>query len=50
MKKRGFGIFTETLFEFVYSFAHFYKEGNDSNFPATLRSVVVGYYSQGFVI
>lgn len=44
-KKRFFDIFTEMCFEFVDGFAHFFKEGNYSNFPATLRTVIIGYCS-----
>lgn len=44
-KKRSFDIFTEMCFEFVDGFAHFFKEGNYSNFPATLRTVIIGYCS-----
>lgn len=50
MKKRSFGIFRQKCFEFVDGFAHFFKEGNYSNFPATLWTVIIGYCSMGFVI
>lgn len=50
MKKRSFGIFRQKRFEFVDGFAHFFKEGNYSNFPATLWTVIIGFCSMGFVI
>lgn len=50
-EKKGVLVFSDKkCLEFVYGFAHFFEEGNYSNFPASLWAVIIGYCSMGFVI